>query len=183
MRLERLGGRHRNDVIERDTVVRPRGFQHVGVTVGQHCQLVMLVQNRHAGGHVGKTFQLFNLRDEITDFFVGVRDARAFQRVIDGDFADAAIGNVLALKQRVYHRVLEMRASPPRDERVRPAAPAFAFEKRRCHFDQSTLHVDDCAVLVEHQELGVAAQFFDGRHKIKFLFSDRASRAGCRRTG
>ena len=55
-------------------------------------------------------------------------------------------------KQRVYHRILEMRAPPPRDERIGTAAPAFALQVGRRHLDQARLHVDDRAVLVEHQD-------------------------------
>jgi hypothetical protein len=34
----------------------------------------------------------------------------------DGAVADLAIGRVLAMQQRIDHRVLEMRAPPPGDE-------------------------------------------------------------------
>jgi hypothetical protein len=64
------------------------------------------------------------------------------------------------VRQRVDHRVLE-RAPPPSDEIICVALPALALKEAGRGFAESTLHVDDRAVLVEHADLDAALERLD----------------------
>ena len=72
--------------------------------------------------------------------------------------ADLPIRRVAAIAQRVDHRAFVVRAPPPGDEAVGAAVPAFAAQERFGQFGQAVLHVDDGAVLVEHQSADFAAE-------------------------
>jgi len=63
------------------------------------------------------------------------------------------IGRVLAAEQRVDHRVLEMRASPPGDKGVGISLPAFRLQKGFCYLGKPRLHVYDRSILIEHTNL------------------------------
>src|SRR4051794_16227664 len=67
-----------------------------------------------------------------------------------GTVPDLAIGRVLTKQKGVDHRVLKMRAPPPRHKRIGVALPALRLQKWGCDCGQSALHVDDRAVLIEH---------------------------------
>ena len=80
-------------------------------------------------------------------------DAGAIHDLADGQVADLAVGRVIALQQRVDHRVFEVGAAPPRDEGVGIAGPGFCLQEQGGDVTQAALHVDHGAVLVEHAEL------------------------------
>src|SRR5262249_44643697 len=66
----------------------------------------------------------------------------------------------LAVQQCVDHRIFEVRAPPPRHQRIRLAAPALALQERRHRLRQALLHIDHRAVLVEHADLDLRLQCF-----------------------
>ena len=166
VRLEVAGLLHRDHVVERKADVRPGRLQHVAVAVGQDRELVagaaQLLERRD---HIGKRLQRLDLADEPAHLVLGVGDAAAIHDVGHGAVADLAVGRVAAVAQRVDHRVLEVRAPPPGDEAVGLALPALLLQEGRHGLGQALLHVDDGAVLVEHQRLDLALQDVAyGRH-------------------
>jgi hypothetical protein len=128
------------------------GFQHVRVAVGEHGQLVVLVEASEGLGDFGKSTQTLDGSHESADFFVRMGDAGAVHDLADGEVANLAIGRVVALQQSVDHRVFEVGAAPPGNEGVGIAWPVLGLEERGGEFAQASLHVDDGAVLVEHAE-------------------------------
>src|ERR1700722_2431604 len=80
-------------------------------------------------------------------------EAGAVHDMGDRAVADLAIGRVLAMQQRIDHRVLEMGAPPPGHEGIGIAAPALRLQERGSDGRQPALHVDHRAVLVEHADL------------------------------
>jgi len=112
-----------------------------------------VVQPLQRGRHLREGFQLLDLADQIFHLVPAVFDAGAVHDMGDRAMPDLAIGRVLAMQQRVDHRVLEMGAPPPGDERIGIAAPALGLQERRGNRHKSPLHVDHRAVLVEHADL------------------------------
>ena len=87
----------------------------------------------------------------------------------DRAMADLAIGRVLAMQERIDHRILEMGAPPPGHEGIGIAAPALRLQERRCDRDQPALHVDDRAVLVEHAGFDVILDGVDVHGAAPFV--------------
>lgn len=156
MRLERIGLSHRDHAIERDLVVLLRGLEHIGIAVRQHDELVFALQPRERLRHFRKRHQLLDLADEIAHVVHRVVDLRAVHHMGNCAVSDLAIGRVLAMQQRIDHRILEMGPTPPCDEGIRIALPALLCKERCGDFNQAALHVDDGAVLIEHADLHVA---------------------------
>jgi hypothetical protein len=144
--------------IEGDAVVLLRLLQHVRVTVRQHHQPVARLQPRQRLRYFGERLEPFDAGDKPAHFRVRVCNARAREHAVGGEMADLPIRRVLPVQQRVDHRVLEVRAPPPGDEIICIALPALALEEAGHGFAESTLHVDDCAVLVEHADLDGALE-------------------------
>src|SRR5262249_42784343 len=107
-----------------------------------------------------------DLADEITDLLLRVGDASAIHHMGDRAMADLAIGRVLPVQQRIDHRVLEMRATPPGHEGTGIAAPALLFQERSRDRGKATLHVDNRAVLVEHADFDIIFDIFMGHFAI-----------------
>ena len=78
--------------------------------------------------------------------------------------ADFPVGGMSPLQQRIDHRVLEVGAPPPGDDGAGIAAPPLGFQERGDVGGEPALHVDDRAVLVEHDDLDAALERFDVCH-------------------
>ena len=76
--------------------------------------------------------------------------------------ANFSVWSMVALAQRINHRIFKMSTPPPGNEPTRVAIPALSQQKRCNGLGQSTLHVDDGAVLVEHQRLDLALPHLGG---------------------
>src|SRR5262249_10561936 len=99
-----------------------------------------------------------------------VGDSGAIHHMGDGAMADLAIGRVLAMQERIDHRILEMGAAPPGDERVGIAAPALRVQEWRRDRHQSALHVDDRAILIEHADLDAVLDALDAHGALPLYF-------------
>src|SRR5262249_5689371 len=102
---------------------------------------------------------------QVAHFVHRKRDARSLQHPRDGPVADLPVRCVLALEQRVDHRVLEVCPPPPRDERVRIAVPALLPEVTGGGFREPALHVHHGPVLVEHAHLDGSRELGRARHR------------------
>ena len=153
MRLEGVRLGHGDDLVERNLVILFAVSSMSGSPFESTTSLYLVCSRASASGTSGKGFELFDLADEIADLVHRVLDAGALHHVRNRAMTDLPVRRVLAMEQRVDHRVLEMRPSPPGDERIRIALPALLLEVRRRDRRQSGLHVDDRPVLVEHAHL------------------------------
>ena len=170
-------------MVEGKADVGAGGPEHVRVAVGKDGELVAgapePLERRH---HVGEGLQFFDLADEPTHLVLGVGDFAAVHHMGYRAVADLAVGRVSAVEQRIDHRVLEVRAPPPRHEAAGRACPTLLGKERRDRLRQSLLHVDDGAVLVEGQRLDLALEDFGPFHRnllrLWRLGEPRRSRAG-----
>ena len=64
-----------------------------------------------------------------------------------------------------------MRPPPPGDETVGIAVPALLLEEGGNHFRQPGLHVDDGAILVEDENLGLPSEVLPGFHPSSLVLS------------
>src|SRR5438876_820400 len=71
---------------------------------------------------------------------------------------DLPVRRMSAIAERVDHRVLVVRATPPGDETVRLSIPALPLQEGCDGLGEPLLHIDDGAVLVERQHLDFAPQ-------------------------
>jgi hypothetical protein len=117
--LEGFRLRDGDHLIEGDLVILFGGLEHVGIAVGENDQLVFGLQLFQGRRYFRKRLELLDLADEIPDLFRRVLDAGSIHYVSDGAVTDLAIRRVLAMEQRINHRVLKVSAAPPGDERVR----------------------------------------------------------------
>jgi len=69
------------------------------------------------------------------------------------------------VQQRVDHRILEMRPTPPGDELIGVAVPVFGLEEVDRDFPKSRLHVNDRPILIEHADLDDALERFGFGHR------------------
>ena len=90
--------------------------------------------------------------------------------------SDLAVRRVLPVQERIDHRVLEVRAPPPGDERIRPPVPAFLLQVGRNHLGQALLHVHDRSVLVEHADLDLRLERV--RQHVRSGFCGLVQRSG-----
>src|SRR5262249_61797564 len=135
------------------------GGEHGAIAVRQYRERVAFrPQLFECGYDSGKRLELLDLAHERAPLVRRVADAAAIHHVSDRALSDLPIGRVLAIAQRIDHRVLEMRAAPPGDEAVRLAVPTLTLEERRDGLGQPLLHIDDGAVLVERQRLDLASE-------------------------
>src|SRR5215471_5416420 len=72
--------------------------------------------------------------------------------------SDLPVRRMPAIAQRVDHRVLEVRATPPGNEIIRLSVPTLPLQERRDGFSKPLLHIDDGAVLVEGEDFYLAPQ-------------------------
>ena len=111
---------HRNDVIEPKSDMRPRGLQHIAVTVREDRELVspgpQLLECRD---DVRKRFQLLDLGYEPAHLVLRVSDAAAVHDVRDRAMPNLPVRRVPTIAEGVDHGVLEVGAAPPGDEAVR----------------------------------------------------------------
>src|SRR6266436_10372964 len=103
--------------------------------------------------HLRERAQFFDLRHQITDFVHSVTNSGTLKNIGHRAMTNLPIGRVLAAEQRVDHRVLEMRASPPGDKGVGISLPAFRLQKGFCYLGKPRLHVYDRSILIEHTNL------------------------------
>ena len=180
VRLEVAGLVDRDHRVEVEPDVRPGRLEHVAVAVRENREAITPVQPFERRQHVGERLQPLDAGDEPAHLVVGMVDAGAAHDVRHRAVSDLAVGRVAAVAQRVDHRVFEVRPPPPGDEAVRVAAPALAGQERRHHLGQTALHVDDGAVLVEHQGRDLAAQETGqiGAHRMLLLRKHRRGRGG-----
>src|ERR1700730_11253866 len=167
MRLEIAGLLYRNDVVEPKPDVRRGGLEHVAVAVRKDRQLVSLGPKPLESGHnVGKRLELLDFAYEPARFILRVRNAAAIHHIRDGAMPDLAVGRVPAIAERINHRVLEVGAAPPSHETVGLAVPPFLLQKGRDRRNQSGLHIDNGAVLVECDRLDFALENFGMLHVL-----------------
>ena len=173
VRLEITRFLDRNDPVEGEADVRTGGFQHVGIAVRENHQLVAgEAQAVQRADDVGKRLQRLDAGDQMTDLVLGVAEAATIHHVRHGAVADLPVGRVAAIAQGVDHRVFIVGAPPPGDETVGAALPAFGAQEWLRQFGKAFLHVDDGAVLVEHQSADFTAENFGTFHGVALVWCE-----------
>ena len=166
VRLEVAGLLHGDHVVEGKADVRAGGLQHVADRRWRGWRACSRRARSFSSAAItsgkGLSFSISPTSQRTSSWRVG--DAAAVHDVGHGAVADLPVGRVAAVEQRVDHRVLEVRAPPPRHEAVGRAVPALLLQERRDGLGQPLLHVDDGAVLVEGQRLDLALEDLEAFH-------------------